>query len=138
MFSDGIVCFVGSSSVYSSSLFVPYPIDLAQFVRVDPWFQLTFLLGGLWCRYCGSSSDEKLIWEDNNVLVVTSSLVVVGSSRECIGSPVGRSLDMVDLDVVLSQFQHPSRDLSTDVLRFSPVLEVKVIGDDFHRYDRVG
>ena len=55
----------------------PFSLDFDEVMSVYPRFEGSFVLG--WkCRKC---SDKKMFGEDNDILVVIISLIVVRSSR---------------------------------------------------------
>ena len=67
----------GFGRYYFTVVFPPFPLDFDQVVSAYPWSEGSFVL---WWK-CREGSDEEMFGEYNDVLVVSVSLIVIGSSR---------------------------------------------------------
>jgi hypothetical protein len=52
----------------------------------------------MFCSDFDEGSDEQLVRENCDIRVVVFSLIVVRSSRQCIGASVGFPFDVMDFD----------------------------------------
>ena len=100
---------------YSPAIFIPPVFDPFQLVWVYPWLQYLFVLLIYRILLCYILYGEFLSWfftfellysshackqvvgEYCNILVIVFSLIIVGSSRECVRASIGGSFDVVNL-----------------------------------------
>ena len=79
----------------------------------------------------GKRLYEQLVWEYCYVLIVGSSLVIVGSSRECVRTAIVLPRYVLQLDIVFFKFEYLSCNAPANLLWLSPVCKIGVVGVDY-------
>ena len=92
--------FLQAARDYLSAILCPLSAFIFQTVGIYPSSDDVFIL----CCSCGSRcSCKQVVREYHDVLAVSFSCVVILPSRQCIGPSIFLSLQMVNLDVVVSE-----------------------------------
>jgi hypothetical protein len=74
--------------------------------------------------------------EDDHIRIVSFALVIAWSLGQHICSPIGTTLQMVNLDVIVCKFQYFPCYSPTDLLGVSPVLQIEVVQEHLNFMQR--